>query len=85
MTISQREARRLRARVHELETIMQQARQYWRQDYPAGIHLGTVSMVNNLQTLGRVEGARICGHAVVVSVRGDSLTLYAVNQPNPNE
>jgi hypothetical protein len=81
MKISQREARQLRLRAQELEEQISKAHRHWLFDYPGGTHIGTLEMTNFLQTLGRVEGARICGHAIVCTTRGTSLLLYAVAQP----
>lgn len=80
MNISQAEARRLKKRVAELEERIEQSRQHWRSDYPGGTHLGSLDMTNNLRLLGRVDGVRICGSAVVATVRDGCLLLYAVKQ-----
>lgn len=80
MKISQREALRLRKRVEELEDAIAKSRQHWCIDYPGGTHIGTMEMSGVLQTLGRIEGARICGRAVVCTTRGTALLLYAVPQ-----
>ena len=57
------------------------AKMDWRTDYPGGTHIGSVGMTNDYKLLGRVEGVRICGSAVVATVNGDWLRLYAVKQP----
>ena len=81
MKISQSKARAAIKKVSELEAYISKCRQHWHEDYPGGAHLATLSMAGSLQVLGRVEGVRVCGHAVVCSVRGDSLLLYSVKQP----
>lgn len=87
--ISQAQARRLIKTINKLldenarlEKLIQDARRHWIMDYPGGAQIGSLEMTNVLQVLGRVEGARVCGHAVVCSVKGTSLLLYAVPQPS---
>ena len=79
--ISQREAHRLRKRVRELEERIRESRQNWRTDFPDGRHIGSIDMTNLQNMLGRVEGVRFCGSAVVATVCDKWLRLYAVKQP----
>ena len=78
MKISQREAARLKRRVLELLEQEGRRRQAWVRDYPGGTHLGTISMERGY-LVGRIEAARMLGHAVVVTEQNDGqLRLYAL-------
>lgn len=70
--ISQREAVRLRKRVAELESILDDQRNRWCQQWPGGIHLGKLT-IERSWLIGRIEGARMLGHAVVVSTDTDGV------------
>ena len=65
MTISQREARRLKRRVEELEHERRSQRARWASDYPGGVMLGRLTRDKDWLT-GRIDGAHMLGHAVVV-------------------
>ena len=78
-TISQTEARRLRKRVVELERTLSLQRCSWVREYPGGIHLGTITRVRDWLN-GRIEGARLLKHAVVVVDEENKLKFYAIPQ-----
>lgn len=77
--ISQREARRLRKRVAELEKRNEQNASAWAREYIGGVHVATVGVSDVNHAICRA--ARKLGHALV-AVPGDNgkweLSLYAV-------
>jgi hypothetical protein len=77
--ISQREARRLRKRVAALEREERERRFRWVETYPGGTHLGTITMPRDW-LVGRIEAARLLGHAVVVTVptNNGEIRVYAL-------
>lgn len=79
MKISQREARRLRKRVAELEGVLKAQRASWTSTYPGGVHIETVdfSSAEN-PALIAVSTARRLDHAVVCVNDGKSLRLHAL-------
>lgn len=79
MKISQREARRLRKRVEELERVLADQRISWARDFPGGTNIGSVDSVS--ATAGKVGVARKLAHAVVAVNDGDKLMLYALPLP----
>lgn len=80
--ITQRDARRLAARVVELEAILDQQRSHWRQDYPDGaINIDTIDGVGEVE-MQSIRVARMLGHAVVAIERNQaSVALYALQLP----
>ena len=81
--ISQREARRLKKRVTELEDVINRQRRKWSADYVGGVHLGELTRERDWLT-GRIEGARMLSHAVVVTEESDGkLNFYALPQAKP--
>ena len=76
-TISQREARRLRKRVAELEARETGRNRRWATDYPGGVCIATFNVSSPGWHI--VRTAKVLGHAVVV-VPGDenALRLYAI-------
>lgn len=84
LKISQREARRLRGRVQELETVLEQQRRVWARDWPGGIHVWT-EKDQNAETMATFRTARKLGHAVVAVADHDTAVIrfYAVNPDNP--
>ena len=62
--ISQREARRLRKRVAELEQADAGRRNRWAADYPGGVNIDTIAVTETEWHV--VQTARLLGHAVVV-------------------
>lgn len=77
--ISQREARRLKKRVEELEQIINGQRNRFARSYPGGTHIGTVTMERDW-FLGRIEASRMLGHAVVATVHDNNgkIEFYAL-------
>ena len=77
MKISQREARRLKARVRQLETERTEQRNKWIRDYPGGIPLGNITRERDWLS-GRIEAARLLNHPVVVTEGEGKLYFFAV-------
>lgn len=75
--ISQREARRLRKRVAVLEDLERRRYSAWAREYPSGTHVGSISWPGRNTTTEAVRVARLLGHAVIVTVDGTELRLYA--------
>lgn len=76
--ISQREARRLRKRVAELEQRESDRRNAWVRDWPGGVDLGS-GLAVHASWWWCVQTARKLGSAVVaIPVDGDKLKLFAV-------
>lgn len=79
--ISQREARRLRARVIELEGILERQRNAYARDWPAGVHIASVHTATDCVRTA-VTTARKLGHAVVVTQPdGQRLDFIAIPHP----
>lgn len=77
MKISQREARRLRKRVEELETLEERRRQAWKSEYPGGVFLEGI--VVQPWTYAAMKTARKLGHAVVITTNGENtIQFYAL-------
>jgi hypothetical protein len=74
MKIPQREARRLRERVRELEAERDKQRAAWTLDYPGGTHIATSKPADTV--VASVRTARKLGHAVVVIERQDGDVNY---------
>lgn len=65
--ISQREARRLRKRVAELEDLENQRRRTWIQEWPGGVNIISATYANGTEQVPvAIRTARKLGHAVVV-------------------
>jgi hypothetical protein len=78
MKISQREARRLKKRVMELEQRHANQRDRWAANYPGGIGLCSLLRSKDWIT-GRIDAARMLGHPVVVTQNDDgTLCFFAV-------
>lgn len=76
--ISQRDAIALQKRVSALEAMQNAQRSAWVCDYPGGTRIGTLRIERDY-TAGRIEAARMLGHAVVVTERNNGeLQLYAL-------
>ena len=83
MKIGQREAHRLQKQVRELLGEREMQRRSWARAYPGGTHLGTLTVERDY-LVGRIEAARMLGHAVVVTENDDGkLALYALPQGKP--
>ena len=80
--ISQREARRLRKRVSELERAEESRRNVWVNEYPGGAHIGTINCAS-LTADVMVKVARQCGHAVVAVNGTNEIRLYALPLGRP--
>lgn len=79
--ISQREARRLRKRVAELEGQEERRRRTWGQEWFGGVHIVTVNYEDaNGHTPTAVRTARKLGHAVIV-LGDDTGTLRLMALP----
>jgi hypothetical protein len=77
--ISQREARALKRRVDELESMIQRQRSTYAATYPGGTHLGDVFWDSANHTASAVYTAQRLGHAVVAVSDGQMLFhLYAL-------
>jgi hypothetical protein len=64
--ISQREARRLRRRVAELEKLDRDRLQSWTKEWPQGVDVGRTHVPADSSLIGSLLTARKLGHAVVV-------------------
>ncbi len=80
MKISQREARRLRKRLTEIENELECQRRAWSQEYIGGVQIGRASMPDDVAA--SIRTARKLGHAVVV-VGDDSTTIRFQALPHP--
>jgi len=80
--ISQREARRLRLRVKELERVIEHQRRRYGQEWPGGIEIG--SLVTENETAAIVRTARRLQHGVVV-VGDETAKLRFIALPLPME
>ena len=77
MKISQREARRLRARVKELEEVRAAERRAYSRNYPGGTHLGSLTLDADWFR-GRLEAAQLLKHPLVVVIEGTQCKFYAL-------
>jgi len=75
-TISQREARRLRRRVYELEKLERDRRYAWSQEWPNGVDIGRVQLVADSKLIGSIITARKLGHAVVALAETDGAVHF---------
>lgn len=78
--ISQKEARRLKARVRQLEIILEEQRHRWGQHWPGGKNIAT-SVTPDTRLVASIETARLLGHAVVVTVMDGRIYFYALPHP----
>lgn len=76
MKISQREARRLRQQVRQLLDEREMQRRTWGRAYPGGAHLGAITAERGY-LVGRIEAARMLGHAVVVTENNDGKLMFS--------
>lgn len=78
MKISQREAKRLQKRVAVLEDVIIGQRNRYLAQFPHGFHIGTITRERD-NLAGRIEAARILGHAVIVTEQNTgTLEFYAM-------
>lgn len=81
--ISQREARRLRKRVKELEQAIENQRSVWSQDWPGGTDIGRIGDQIGIdpRLLGAIETARKLSHAAVCTTTGAVVRFHALPLP----
>lgn len=80
--ISQREAHALAKRVEELEAERNAQRNRWARDYPGGTHIGGITRERDWLS-GRIEAARMLGHAIVATEDNDgTIKFYALPPGN---
>lgn len=77
--ISQREARRLRARVKRLEEQQVEVLRYWSQDY-TGVWLVRQAVAD--ETRHVVATAAKLGHVIVARVSDQAVDFYALRLPS---
>lgn len=77
-TISQKEARRLRALVTKLEREENQRRLSWATDWPGGTYLGRLTLTQDHRIVVASLIAKRLGHAVVIAVNEPHLEVYAL-------
>jgi len=77
MKISQREARRLKKRVQELELLHAQQHRLWGAEYPGGVSLGRLKLSRDW-LMGRIEAARLLGHAIIITEAENEIHFYAM-------
>lgn len=75
--ISQREARRLRKRVQELEGMIAQQQSGWARDFPGGTNFWTIQRLSEA-SVAAIGTARRLGHAVVVVNVNDELRCFSL-------
>jgi hypothetical protein len=76
MKISQREARRLRKRVQELERQEEVRRRTWSREYPGGTNFHSFDL-DDVST-ATVATAQALGHAIVCTISGRRLMFFAL-------
>lgn len=84
--ISQCEARRLRKRVQELESVEESRLYSWSQTWPNGTHIGQTAITSSddYKLIGAIEAARKLKHAVVVTVKDfGTLNFHALPISEP--
>lgn len=74
MNISQREARRLKKRVAELERNHQANVLAWTRDYIGGVHVASVA-ADNVQ-MAQLRTAKRLGFAIVATVEWNGETVF---------
>lgn len=75
--VSQREARRLRKRVAELEQEESRRRRAWASDYPGGVQITSTKWESAGSTVPTaISTARKLGHAVVAITESDGLVRF---------
>ncbi len=82
--ISQRAAQRFRKRVNELETLVEQQRSRWSQQYVGGVEIARCEWKDDLTIPTAIRVARKLTHAVVV-VGDDGGTVRFVALPLSTE
>lgn len=78
-TISQREARELRRRVAELESLEESRRNAWARMYPGGVSIAQTTYNSAQEFLPAViDNSRRLGHAVVCVADENKVRYYAL-------
>ena len=78
--ISQREARRLRKRVAQLEEIERRRQESWSREWFGGTEIAGIQMEANAPATAAIRTARTLRHYVVAVPDGPVLRFYAVAQ-----
>lgn len=78
MTISQREARKLRKRVAELEQLIEDQHRSWSKEWIGGTHIRTLDAAANGELRAAIKTARMLKHAVVVTLSDTQILFYAL-------
>lgn len=82
-SISQREARALKRRVEQLESMEERRRRRFVLDYPGGVNIAQHVYNDSRDFLPAViDNSRKLGHAVVVTADGATLRYYAIPHPD---
>ncbi len=85
-TIPQREARRLKKRVEELEGQLMHQRSCYARDWPGGLHIASFSVTSDDNRFAAIHTSRRLRHAVVaVSNDYRNFNLYALPLADPGE
>jgi hypothetical protein len=74
--ISQREAKRLKKRIFDLETELQRERRAWAQEYIGGVEIARAKWNGDDVVPVAVRTARKLKHAVVVTCDDDGLVRF---------
>jgi hypothetical protein len=74
--ISQREARRLRKRVEELERAEDSRRRRWSSEWPSGTHIATAKWDADARVPVSIRTARALRHAVIATTKDDGTVLF---------
>ncbi len=76
--ISQREARRMKKRIAELENVFAQQRNAWVSEWPRGVHISSLTCPTDATAAIRIT--RKLGHAVVCTTgrSADVVDFYAL-------
>jgi hypothetical protein len=82
MKISQREARRLRKRVSELEADELSRRRQWATEWPGGTTIASTSWSKDAAVPVAIRTARCLGHAVVALEDGAGLVRFVAVRLN---
>ncbi len=80
--ISQREARRLRRRIEELERLIADQRRTYRQEWIGGVDIGRVEVTDTIAAI--VRTARRLEHAVI-AVGDDTTTIRFIALPHRSQ
>ncbi len=75
--ISQREARKMRKRLAELDQMERVRRNRWASDYPGGVHLTSLT-VSDQAMAGRLAASNLFGAALVAKFDSGTLRIFAI-------